>query len=243
MKPFKNEINAVLLDSGRVINYPATGNWFLPPKFFDIVNKEDFDKYSKRKLDKAIANSNAYLNKFSLIETVEQEKELFKGFYREFGQALPRLKIDEEKINALSSEIVCNLDKYAYYEDAVKALPLLHEKFKTAVVSDAWPSLRDTYRYEELDKFIDTMVISSELGTLKPDKAMYLRALEDLNVPAEKCIFVDDNVINCTGASMLGITPVLMCRTCKEYYLYRLRYPKLHIIRDFNELLKLLSLE
>lgn len=243
MKPFKNKISAVLLDSGGVINYPATGNWFLPPRFFDIVKKSVFDKYSKRDVKKAIAEAYVLLNKKPLIETVEQEKELFAGFYLEFGKLLSKLKIDEERAAALSEETVCNLEKYGYWKDAVKALPLLHKRYKIAIVSDAWPSLRDTYRDESLDKHIDTMVISSELGTLKPNKTMYLRALSDLDVPDDECIFVDDNVKNCFGAKALNITPVLMCRTSKDYLLYRLRYPNLHIIRNFDELLQLLSIK
>lgn len=243
MKPFKKKISAVLLDSGGVINYPDTGNWFLPPRFFDIVEKAYFDKYSKRDVEKAIAEAYVLLNKIPLIETVEQEKKLFAGFYREFGKLLSELKIDEEKVAALSEETVCNLEKYGYYIDAVKALPLIHEHYKTAIVSDAWPSLRDTYHDKKLDKYIDSMIISSELGTLKPDKMMYLRALSDLDVTADECIFVDDNVKNCFGAKTVGITPVLICRTSKDYLLYRLRYPNLHIIRNFDELLKLLSIK
>lgn len=237
----KEHISGILLDSGMVINYPATGNWFITPRFFEIVNKERFRKYSYLRIKKVISKSYEELNKIPLITDTETEKELFANFYRAFGEALPKLEIGEKEVNMLADEIVYNMDKYGYYEDAVKALPLLHKKYKTAIVSDAWPSLRNTYNKTGLNNHVDSMVISSELGTLKPDKSMYLRALEDLNLSAEECIFVDDKVNNCTGARDVGITPVLMCRRRKDYYLYRLCYPKMIVVRDFYELTAILD--
>lgn len=239
MKPLHN-IKAVLMDSGMVINYPVTGNWFILPNFFDIVDREKFNKYSPAQIQKAIKKSYPELNKIPLINNTEDERHLFYSFYKAFGTALPNLNLVEEDLNALSREIVYNMDKYGYYDDAVRNLPLLHQNFKTAVVSDAWPSLRNTYKETGLDKYVDSMVISSELGTLKPDKAMYLRALEELNVKADECIFIDDKVNNCIGAKKLGITPILMCRKRIYYYFYKLRYPKMIIIKNFDELIKLL---
>lgn len=240
MKSIRN-IKGVLMDSGMVINYPATGNWFITPRFFEIINEENFKKYSSRQIQKAINKSYEELNKIPLITNTEDEQKLFASFYRAFGEALSLLDIGEKKVQLLANEIVYNMDKYGYYKDAVKALPLLHKKYKTAVVSDAWPSLRNTYNETGLKNYVDSMVISSELGTLKPDKTMYLRALEDLNLSAEECVFVDDKVVNCTGAAQLGITPILMCRCRKDYYLYRLRYPKMIIVRDFDELTAVLD--
>lgn len=39
----KHNIKVLLFDSGRVLNYPRTCNWFIPPKFFDYINRKRFE--------------------------------------------------------------------------------------------------------------------------------------------------------------------------------------------------------
>ncbi|MGN0313009.1 MAG: HAD-IA family hydrolase [Lachnospiraceae bacterium] len=39
----KNKIKAILFDSGKVLNFPASGHWFITPNFFEYVEKEKFD--------------------------------------------------------------------------------------------------------------------------------------------------------------------------------------------------------
>ena len=36
-------IKAILFDSGRVLNGPVTGHWFVTPNFWDYVNKDIFN--------------------------------------------------------------------------------------------------------------------------------------------------------------------------------------------------------
>ncbi len=38
-----NKMEAILFDSGRVLNESSSGHWFISPKFFDFVDKEVFD--------------------------------------------------------------------------------------------------------------------------------------------------------------------------------------------------------
>lgn len=42
-----SQIKAVLFDSGRVLNGPASGHWFITPNFFDYVEKKAFVRISK----------------------------------------------------------------------------------------------------------------------------------------------------------------------------------------------------
>lgn len=32
-------IKAILFDSGNVLNYPRTGNWFIPPNFYRYIDE------------------------------------------------------------------------------------------------------------------------------------------------------------------------------------------------------------
>ena len=41
-----DNIEAILFDSGRVLNFPQTGHWFVSPKFFYYVDKVTFENIS-----------------------------------------------------------------------------------------------------------------------------------------------------------------------------------------------------
>jgi putative hydrolase of the HAD superfamily len=51
---------------------------------------------------------------------------------------------------------------------------------------------------------------SFELGTFKPDKRMYLDALQKCGCEAKDTVFIDDCPRNLEGAAELGITPILI---------------------------------
>ena len=51
-------------------------------------------------------------------------------------------------------------------------------------------------------------VLSCEVGLIKPDKAIYERCLEGLQVTPSEALFVDDKEINVQAARALGITSI-----------------------------------
>lgn len=48
-----NNVKAILFDSGRTLNVPRTGHWFITPNFINIIEKEDFI-YTNEDMDKAM---------------------------------------------------------------------------------------------------------------------------------------------------------------------------------------------
>jgi len=58
-------------------------------------------------------------------------------------------------------------------------------------------------------KAFDLVMMSNEVGLLKPDPAIFTLALELLGVEAAQAIFVDDNAANGAAAQALGITAIL----------------------------------
>jgi HAD superfamily hydrolase (TIGR01509 family) len=66
-------------------------------------------------------------------------------------------------------------------------------------------------RYQEnlfdanLENLFDEIIISSEVGQLKPDKGIYEIALKRINVKPTEAIMIDDSKRNLDGASKLGI--------------------------------------
>ena len=49
------------------------------------------------------------------------------------------------------------------------------------------------------------IVVSGEVKLLKPDRAIYLRLLNDYQLNAADCVFIDDSPINASGAENVGM--------------------------------------
>ena len=90
-------------------------------------------------------------------------------------------------------------------------------------MSDAWPSLLDVYKENDMTSYFASIVISSFLGTSKPDSKMYLTALQELNIIPEEAVFIDDSLKNCVGAMSVGINAVLLCRNKKAYIIQKIK--------------------
>ena len=60
-----------------------------------------------------------------------------------------------------------------------------------------------------LNDLFDTVVISSEVHMLKPEKEIYQLTLDNLKADPSETIFVDDSNRYLRGAEVLGITPLL----------------------------------
>lgn len=230
-------IKAILFDSGRVLNMSSTGHWFIPPNFYKYVNKEKFLSIDKEKVDKAFSNAQKYLFNEKLIRNREEELKHFLEFYRLFAENLPELKIKD--IENLAKDIVYNTNKYTFYKDVKEVIPRLKDKYRLAVVSDAWPSLENVFIEADMKKYFDIIVISTQIGVLKPDKKMYKTAIETLKINNSESIFIDDNIDNCIGAEKLGIKSILMSR--ENYFENKGKYKNRIIIKDLYELEKILK--
>ena len=203
-------IKSILFDSGMVLNRPLTGHWFISPNFFKYVNKEKFLSIEKERIKNAFSNAQKYLFNEKLIKNREEELIHFSNFYKLFSENLPELQI--KNIEDLAKDMVYNTSKYIFYEDVKEVIPRLKNKYKMAVVSDAWPSLENVFIDADMKKYFEIIVISTQIGTLKPDPRMYETAIERLQVNNSEAIFIDDNINNCLGAERLGIKSILMSR-------------------------------
>jgi epoxide hydrolase-like predicted phosphatase len=85
----------------------------------------------------------------------------------------------------------------------------LRGKYKTGLISNAWNDLRDFIQKEKFDDAFDTMIISAEVGVMKPDAKIFKIALDRLKVPAKEAMFVDDFVENIEGCEKVGMKGML----------------------------------
>lgn len=211
------EIKAILVDSGRVLNYPQSGNWFITPNFFKYVDKDIFTRIPRDKKKLAFKKAYDYINSCKLIRTQEEEYSHFVEYYNIFFKELPELNLYTDDVKNVAEDLVYNPQKYTFFDEAASVIDLLSKEYKLGVVSDAWPSLNNVFEAAGLRKYFSTFIISSVLGVTKPEAIMYQTALDELDVLPENAIFVDDNLRNCIGAKKLGIHAVLLCRNKFEY--------------------------
>ena len=98
-------------------------------------------------------------------------------------------------------------------KDFVKTAEQLLQSYNLAMLSNdvsEWSAyLRRKF---DLDRLFKVVVISGDVGSRKPDKRIYDILLQQINAPAERCVFIDDRVKNLITASELGIKPVLFNR-------------------------------
>jgi epoxide hydrolase-like predicted phosphatase len=82
----------------------------------------------------------------------------------------------------------------------------LHKDHRTALLSNAWDDLRQIIaeRWHFEDAF-DSIIISAEVGLVKPDPRIYHLALECLGVEAGQAVFVDDFQRNVEAAQEVGL--------------------------------------
>jgi len=96
-----------------------------------------------------------------------------------------------------------------YDENLVNYLRDLRPKYKTALLSNAFDDLRRMI--EEVWKFddaFDQIVISAEVGLVKPDRFIYEKVLSDLDVKPAEAVFVDDFPENVASAEALGLAAI-----------------------------------
>jgi putative hydrolase of the HAD superfamily len=61
-------------------------------------------------------------------------------------------------------------------------------------------------RFSPLGALVERIFLSSELGLLKPDPAVYLAVAGELGISADAIVFVDNRASNVAGAESVGMT-------------------------------------
>ena len=84
----------------------------------------------------------------------------------------------------------------------------LRPRFKTGLISNAWNGLRDYIVKQKFDDAFDHMVISAEVGTMKPEAEIFHMALNQLKVSPSETVFLDDFLPNVEGARAVGMSAI-----------------------------------
>lgn len=230
------KIKAILFDSGRVLNHPRTGNWFIPPNFNNIVNVKNMKVSNYILLLKAIKKASQYLDQQKIVLTEEDEFRHFIEFYKIIAREPIGIKLTEEQIFEIAKDTVYNDRKFLFPNEVFQIIPKLSKNYKLGIISDTWPSLERVFKNVGLRGYFSTFVMSSKLGVNKPDELMFTTALDELKIKPEEAIFIDDNEMNVEGAQELGMEGILM--DSKMYSKVNERICKITNLSEIEAILK-----
>ena len=225
-------VKAILFDSGRTLNVPRTGHWFITPNFIKIIERSDFT-CTEKTMEKAINKACEHISKILLVKTEEEEFLMFKDFYKIILKEINYPNINDEIIESLAKDNVFNDDKFLFFEDIEESLKTLKNKYLLGVVSDTWPSLERVFINKGLRKYFSTFIMSSIYGSNKAQKILFKIAIEELGIKAQEAIFVDDSESNLDAAKEFGMIPILIDVYNSDDL--NSKYPIIHSISELIE--------
>ena len=120
------------------------------------------------------------------------------------------LGLSEEQRRLIARDRAQNMRNYIPYPGIRVVLETLARTHRLGVISDTWPSIGAQLDYLGVSGYFSFETYSCFVGVFKPDRRMYLDALEKSGVRAEETVFIDDSLRNLEGAAALGIFPVLI---------------------------------
>ena len=119
-----------------------------------------------------------------------------------WASVVQRLKRPVSELSAIRDEFYAGdiIDR-----TLVEYIRSLRGKYNTGLISNAWSDLRDFVVREKFDDAFDKMIISSEVGAMKPEPKIFQIALEQFGVKPNEAVFVDDFYINIEGCEKVGM--------------------------------------
>lgn len=100
------------------------------------------------------------------------------------------------------------------YDDSLEVVRALRARgVPTALVSNCSHNTRPIVARLGLEAEFDAVILSFEVGVMKPDPEIYLEALARVGGPdPARSVFVDDQVRYCDGAAAVGLQTFLILR-------------------------------
>lgn len=94
--------------------------------------------------------------------------------------------------------------------DLLDYIKKLRSDYKTALLSNVNKGgLERRIKRETLDEFFDDILVSGEVGYIKPEPEIYLMAAERLGVKVSECVFTDDREPYVDAAEAMGMKGIV----------------------------------
>ena len=101
-------------------------------------------------------------------------------------------------------------DKQRRNEPMIQRVKELKKQYKIGLLTNMGPgTIEDVFSEAERAELFDSVVISSEVGMIKPSRDIFELASEQIGVPAGETVFIDDRPVNTDGAEVTGMKTIL----------------------------------
>lgn len=176
----------IILDFGKVIAGPTTGDWFITPSFIKNV---DMSLIDKDKFAEAIKKY-GYL-KDGIIKTLEEE---YKAFYELYKLSLKEIGYKNYEVaKDIAYNFVYENDKYKFYKNVAKQIRKLRENYTVILLTDNWPCVLRILKEKKMIKLFDEIYVSSIYGYQKKDGLLFDKVINDYDIQVDEALFIDDN--------------------------------------------------
>ena len=198
----------IFFDVGYTLDMPASGDWMFTNRFLQVAG-DKLKVCCDQKVNKARDTGLHFLANNHLIKSVDAEIEQFYQYYSIISDEL-NLGLSETQRQEIARDRACNMKNYIPYPGINEVLETLSKTHRLGVISDTWPSIEQQLEYLGIARYFSFRTFSCYVGVFKPDKRMYLDALDKSGVSPDEAVFIDDSVHNLEGAATLGILPILI---------------------------------
>ena len=221
----------IFFDVGYTLDRPASGDWMFTEKFLEMAG-EKLKKRGEAEISAARDAGLRYLEENHLVASVEDERKQFCRYYSIISEQLG-LGLTVDELEQAARDRACNMKNYIPYPGIQEVLETLSRTHQLGIISDTWPSIEQQLEYIGVSRYFSFQTYSCFVGVFKPDRRMFLDALNKCGAAPEETVFIDDSVRNLEGAAALGITPILIAANPAADV--ETAYLK---IRDLRELIK-----
>lgn len=101
-------------------------------------------------------------------------------------------------------------DKHRRNEPMIERVRELKQRYKIGLLTNMGPgTIDEIFDEQERSELFDNVVVSSEVGMIKPSRDIFELMSEQIGVSADKTVFIDDRPANVDGAERTGMHTIL----------------------------------
>jgi putative hydrolase of the HAD superfamily len=108
---------------------------------------------------------------------------------------------------------------------------------RIALVSNCGDTTRGLLEYLGVIPLADAVVLSCEIGAMKPSPEIYHSALDDLGAAAADAVMIDDQPAFCAGAEAVGVRAIQILRPELDGHVPRSSFPVVRSLQEVRPLL------
>jgi putative hydrolase of the HAD superfamily len=212
MYKIDKNIKFIYFDAGNVLFYKVTTEGeniakelgFSPDRYQNIVDilvQQQGEKVTKQ---------------FYQLSTLEEETKYLNELHRRMCEYLG-IDYDDKLIEKLTK--YRTQGDYKLHKGVRENLERLSKNYKLGVLSNSLPSRRHhELKIDDIDRYFDQIIISSEVGVRKPNRKIYEIAIERSGFKKDEILFIDDKESYLDGAVDAGIENVVLYKTESKKY-------------------------